>query len=218
MPVAYHAYGGLDAYGDAFRLLWQRNGVTDRAYEGNLQQAWVGDRPHARHRARTGARQPVRTLPDVCASSASSSDVRGCRTACTCSTTRVVSSTGTSSAFGESVDERPSEIFRRHFWVSPFPEEDIAGLTDQIGADHVLFGSDWPHAEGTPQPADYAKYLEDARPRARQADPPRQRARPRQLTFASARGARSSTAGTYSSSWMRPSKVRLAIMSSATSG
>ena len=63
IPVAYHTYGGLDAYGDAFRLLWQRNGVGDRAYEGNLQQAWVGRPTHARHRTRTGARQPVRTLP-----------------------------------------------------------------------------------------------------------------------------------------------------------
>jgi predicted TIM-barrel fold metal-dependent hydrolase len=48
--------------------------------------------------------------------------------------------------------------------VSPFPEEDIAGLTDLIGADKVLFGSDWPHAEGTPQPADYANYLEELDP------------------------------------------------------
>ena len=48
--------------------------------------------------------------------------------------------------------------------MSPFPEEDIAGLTDLIGADHVLFGSDWPHAEGTEQPADYAKYLEELDP------------------------------------------------------
>ena len=44
--------------------------------------------------------------------------------------------------------------------MSPFPEEDIAGLTAMIGADRVLFGSDWPHAEGTEQPADYAAYLD----------------------------------------------------------
>jgi predicted TIM-barrel fold metal-dependent hydrolase len=67
-------------------------------------------------------------------------------------------------AFGETIDERPSEIFKRHFWVSPFPEEDIVGLTELIGPDRVLFGSDWPHAEGTPQPADYAKYLADVDP------------------------------------------------------
>ena len=41
--------------------------------------------------------------------------------------------------------------------MSPFPEEDIAGLVELIGADRVLFGSDWPHPEGTPQPIDYAR-------------------------------------------------------------
>jgi predicted TIM-barrel fold metal-dependent hydrolase len=67
-------------------------------------------------------------------------------------------------AFGETVRERPSDIFRRHFWVSPFPEEDIPGLIDLIGSDRVLFGSDWPHAEGTEQPGDYADQLEKLRP------------------------------------------------------
>jgi predicted TIM-barrel fold metal-dependent hydrolase len=50
-------------------------------------------------------------------------------------------------------------------WVSPFPEEDVAELTRAIGVDRVLMGSDWPHAEATPQPIDYAKCLQgfDAR-------------------------------------------------------
>jgi predicted TIM-barrel fold metal-dependent hydrolase len=67
-------------------------------------------------------------------------------------------------AFGETVDERPSEVFKRHVWVSPFPEEDVARLAEVIGADHVLFGSDWPHAEGTEQPADYVRYLDKLGP------------------------------------------------------
>ncbi len=67
-------------------------------------------------------------------------------------------------AFGQRVDERPSEVFRRHFWVSPFPEEDVEGLTRLIGADRVLFGSDWPHAEGTEQPADYVRYIDKLDP------------------------------------------------------
>ena len=29
-------------------------------------------------------------------------------------------------------------------------------VRDEIGADHVVFGSDWPHAECGPEPADYA--------------------------------------------------------------
>jgi predicted TIM-barrel fold metal-dependent hydrolase len=34
-------------------------------------------------------------------------------------------------------------------------------LIDLIGIDRVLFGSDWPHAEGTALPWDYAAYLSD---------------------------------------------------------
>jgi predicted TIM-barrel fold metal-dependent hydrolase len=55
-------------------------------------------------------------------------------------------------------------VFKRHVWVSPFPEEDVARLAEVIGAEHVLFGSDWPHAEGTEQPADYVRYLDKLGP------------------------------------------------------
>jgi predicted TIM-barrel fold metal-dependent hydrolase len=64
------------------------------------------------------------------------------------------------SAFGTPLPDKPSEIFKRHIWVSPFPEEDVPALTRALGVDHVLMGSDWPHAEGTPQPADYRSCLE----------------------------------------------------------
>jgi predicted TIM-barrel fold metal-dependent hydrolase len=163
IPVAYHAYGGLDAYGDAFRLLWQRNGVGDRAYESNLQQAWVSDRPMLDTALALVLGNLFGRFPRLRILSVE----LGCAWVPYCM--HVLDHSGGLldrhiRAFGESVHERPSEIFRRHFWVSPFPEEDIAALSDQIGADHVLFGSDWPHAEGTPQPADYAKYLEDLDP------------------------------------------------------
>jgi predicted TIM-barrel fold metal-dependent hydrolase len=49
----------------------------------------------------------------------------------------------------------PVETFRAHVWISPFWEEHIEDVIDLIGADHVLFGSDWPHVEGLPQPVDY---------------------------------------------------------------
>jgi predicted TIM-barrel fold metal-dependent hydrolase len=62
-------------------------------------------------------------------------------------------------AFGATLADKPSEIFRRHVWVAPFPEEDVAGLVEVLGAEHVLMGSDWPHAEGTRQPADYLDCL-----------------------------------------------------------
>jgi predicted TIM-barrel fold metal-dependent hydrolase len=49
----------------------------------------------------------------------------------------------------------PVEQFRRHVWVAPYYEDDIVALVDAIGADHVLFGSDWPHAEGLADPRSF---------------------------------------------------------------
>lgn len=57
-------------------------------------------------------------------------------------------------------EEDPVETLRRHVWVSPYYEDDIAGLRDRIGADHVLFGSDYPHAEGLAEPTDFVKDLQ----------------------------------------------------------
>lgn len=67
-------------------------------------------------------------------------------------------------AFGDILKDRPSEIFKQKVWVSPFPEEDVVGLTRHIGVDRVLLGSDWPHAEGTPEPLDYLKCLDGLEP------------------------------------------------------
>ncbi len=49
----------------------------------------------------------------------------------------------------------PAEQIRRHVWVSPYYEDDLEALRAEIGADHVLFGSDWPHAEGLAVPTDF---------------------------------------------------------------
>ncbi len=54
----------------------------------------------------------------------------------------------------------PSDIMKAHVYVSPFPEEDVIGLTEMIGVDRVLFGSDWPHPEGNITPADYAECIQ----------------------------------------------------------
>jgi predicted TIM-barrel fold metal-dependent hydrolase len=54
---------------------------------------------------------------------------------------------------------RPSDVFKQHCYVAPFPEEDIAALAALIGADRVLFGSDWPHPEGTAEPAHFRKFV-----------------------------------------------------------
>jgi predicted TIM-barrel fold metal-dependent hydrolase len=49
----------------------------------------------------------------------------------------------------------PVEQFRRNVWVAPYYEDDLLGLKNLIGADHVLFGSDYPHAEGLAEPTDF---------------------------------------------------------------
>lgn len=54
------------------------------------------------------------------------------------------------------LDRRPSEIFREHFLVAPFPEENVRRVVDDIGVEPVVFGSDFPHGEGLAYPAQYA--------------------------------------------------------------
>ena len=60
---------------------------------------------------------------------------------------------------GGYVKGRASDVFKKHIWVSPYHEEDINGLIDLIGAEHVLFGSDFPHAEGLAEPLDFAEAI-----------------------------------------------------------
>ena len=50
-------------------------------------------------------------------------------------------------------------VFLLHIWVSPYPEEDPVPLSELIGADQVLIGSDWPHSEGIAEPAEFAGKL-----------------------------------------------------------
>ena len=54
---------------------------------------------------------------------------------------------------------RPSDIFRRHCCVSPYPEDDVPGLIDFLGEDNVLFGSDYPHPEGIREPLDFTDLI-----------------------------------------------------------
>jgi len=57
--------------------------------------------------------------------------------------------------------EPPSDVFRRHVWVNPFHEEDMSHLIDVLGADRVMFGSDFPHPEGLAKPAEFVHELTD---------------------------------------------------------
>jgi predicted TIM-barrel fold metal-dependent hydrolase len=56
-----------------------------------------------------------------------------------------------------SFDTHPVEQFQRQVWVAPYYEDDMALLKDALGVERLLFGSDFPHAEGLPEPTDYVK-------------------------------------------------------------
>ena len=52
--------------------------------------------------------------------------------------------------------ERPSRIFRRHCFVVAYPEDDVKGIVEKLGGSEcLLMGSDYPHAEGVPEPRDF---------------------------------------------------------------
>lgn len=56
---------------------------------------------------------------------------------------------------------KPSDTFKRNFWMHPFHEEDPRGLVELLGADHVIFGSDYPHIEGLADPVSYVDEISD---------------------------------------------------------
>jgi predicted TIM-barrel fold metal-dependent hydrolase len=67
---------------------------------------------------------------------------------------------------GGPLKERPSEIFKRHVRVAPYPEDDIPKLVEELDGDDgiIVFGSDFPHAEGVESPADFERLLDPLPP------------------------------------------------------
>ena len=53
----------------------------------------------------------------------------------------------------------PVDTFRRNVWINPFWEDDVQEVVELMGADRVIFGSDWPHIEALPEPLDYLTEL-----------------------------------------------------------
>ena len=156
--AAYHACPMPDEYSQSFATMWQRHGINDPAVReqprAGVQSlaADDGDLPGAR------ARQPVRTVPKLRVASVElgSAWVDFCLYTLDHSGGLLGRHV---EAFGVTVADLPSDIFKEHIWVSPFPEDDITHLVDAIGAQRVLLGSDWPHLEGTPLPIDYLPQL-----------------------------------------------------------
>jgi predicted TIM-barrel fold metal-dependent hydrolase len=57
-------------------------------------------------------------------------------------------------------DEDPMVAFRRSIFVHPFHEEDTLGLVKLLGADNVVFGSDYPHPEGMFDPVTFVDEID----------------------------------------------------------
>jgi len=53
----------------------------------------------------------------------------------------------------------PVEQFRDHCYVAPYYEDDLAHLRELMPTERMLFGSDFPHAEGLAEPIEYVDEL-----------------------------------------------------------
>ena len=53
--------------------------------------------------------------------------------------------------------QHPVDQFTEHVWVAPYYEDDMALLKDAVGVENLLFGSDFPHTEGLPEPTQFVK-------------------------------------------------------------
>jgi predicted TIM-barrel fold metal-dependent hydrolase len=152
--AAYHAFGGPTVYSENFERMWGAAPVTDPRYQFILQGAVVADRGILDTTLALVLGNLFGRFPKVRIASIE----MGC--AWVPYALHSLDHAGgllhrRIDAFGTKLDVKPSDVFRDKVWVSPFPEEDVVGLTELIGVDHVLFGSDWPHPEGNVAPSDY---------------------------------------------------------------
>jgi predicted TIM-barrel fold metal-dependent hydrolase len=56
---------------------------------------------------------------------------------------------------------RPSDYFKQHCFVAPFPEENVDRVVEAVGIEPIVFGSDFPHGEGLPEPQAYLGQLKN---------------------------------------------------------
>jgi predicted TIM-barrel fold metal-dependent hydrolase len=57
--------------------------------------------------------------------------------------------------------KNPVDQFHDNCWVAPFVEDSVPELATHIPVERILFGSDWPHAEGIAHPRDFFKKVEE---------------------------------------------------------
>ncbi|HEX5585785.1 MAG TPA: amidohydrolase family protein, partial [Acidimicrobiia bacterium] len=68
---------------------------------------------------------------------------------------------GRRASFGRKLERRPSEYFKDHVFVAPFPEENVDRIAEAVGVGPITFGSDFPHGEGLPDPMLYMGQLKN---------------------------------------------------------
>lgn len=160
VTVGYHAIGGPSPYDDMYADAWCRPAAEDKAYTANLRQAvFPGEKPIMDTITSLVLGCTFQRFPNV--------RIASIEMGCTWVQyfMHLLDHAGglldrKVEAFGHRITERPSDVFKRHVWISPFPEEDVVGLARLVGVDHVLMGSDWPHPEGNHVPIEYAECLE----------------------------------------------------------
>ena len=59
------------------------------------------------------------------------------------------------------LEKRPSQYFRDHCFVAPFPEENVNRVMEVTGIEPLVFGSDFPHGEGLPEPGLYLSQIQN---------------------------------------------------------
>ncbi|MEE3331951.1 MAG: amidohydrolase family protein [Myxococcota bacterium] len=56
--------------------------------------------------------------------------------------------------------EDPAALFREHVFINPFWEDKMLDVVHHMGADRVIYGSDWPHMEGMQHPREIFEELD----------------------------------------------------------
>jgi predicted TIM-barrel fold metal-dependent hydrolase len=54
---------------------------------------------------------------------------------------------------------RPTSVFKERCIITPYPEENVSRAMEILGTDSLVFGSDFPHSEGIPDPVQYVTQL-----------------------------------------------------------
>ena len=157
--VAYHGYGGKTKYSDDFNEMYGQYPVPDPGYLATITFALTADRGIMETCVTLVLGNLFGRFPNVRIAAIE----QGCNW--TPYALHMVDHAGSLlerriEAFGGKIEDLPSDVFKEHIYISPFPEEDVVGLASLIGPDRVLMGSDWPHPEGNVTPGDFADCLQ----------------------------------------------------------